>query len=98
MIVDFYTSFDIFELLVGIASRYASIGVVSGVMQRDVAGIRVKDCDDFSLRFPIGAVIHDELKVEKRSGQIPFERQSTDAGHKLHVRQLHRDIDMKRLL
>jgi hypothetical protein len=53
-----------------------------------VAGVRVKDRDDFGLRFPLGAVIHDELKVEKRSGQIPFERQGADTRHKLHFRQL----------
>src|SRR5215469_701448 len=50
------------ELLVGIAGRYISILIVGGVMQRDVAGVGVKDRDDFGLRLPIGAVIHDELK------------------------------------
>jgi hypothetical protein len=57
----------------------------------------MKDGDDFGVGVPAGRVIPDKLKVEDRSGQIPLERQGGNTEHHLHVRQLHRDIDVKGL-
>jgi len=85
------------ELFVGIAGRYVPIGIVGVIVQRYVAGVRMKDSDDFSVGVPAGSVIPDKLKVEDRSGQIPLERQGGNTEHYLHVRQLHRDIDVKGL-
>jgi hypothetical protein len=35
------------ELFVGIAGRYVPVGIVGVIVQRYVAGVRVKDGDDF---------------------------------------------------
>ncbi len=69
------------ELFVGIAGRYVPIGIVGVIVQRHVAGIRVKDGDDFGIGVPAGSVIPDK----DRSGQIPLERQGGDTEHYLHI-------------
>jgi hypothetical protein len=43
-------------------------------VQRDVAGIRVKDGDNLRFGVRAGDVVGDELKVENGDGQIAFER------------------------
>src|SRR5467141_502218 len=48
--------------------------------------IRVKDRDHLSLGVPVGNVVLDELKVEDRSWQIPFERQGRDTEGNPHFR------------
>jgi hypothetical protein len=45
---------------------FSAIGVI---VQRYVAGVRVKDGDDFGV--PAGSVIPNKLKVEDRSRQTP---------------------------
>jgi hypothetical protein len=42
------------ELFVGIAGRYVPIGIVGAIVQRHVAGVRVKDSDDFGIGVPAG--------------------------------------------
>src|SRR5262249_38938214 len=86
------------EKPVGVAGRYVPVGVIGPVIQRRVAGIRVKDGDDLGIGLPLGDVILDEQKVKNRSGQISFERQGADTEYHLHVCQLHRDIDVKWIL
>jgi hypothetical protein len=63
------------ELFVGIAGRYVPVGIVGVIVQRHVAGVRVKDGDNIGVGVPAGSVIPDKLEVEDRSGQIPLERQ-----------------------
>src|SRR5215813_7183088 len=73
------------QILVGIAGRYIPFGVVGAVVQRHVAGVRVKHGDKLGLGVPTGDVVPDELQVENRSGQITLERQGTDTEHGFHV-------------
>ena len=84
--------------LVRVAGRHIPVGVVRVVVQRHMARICVEDGNNLSRGLPVGDVILDELKVKKRSRQIPFERQGTDAEYRFHVRQLYWNIDMKWLL
>src|SRR6266403_5781246 len=86
------------EFLVRVSGRYHSFGVVGNVVQSYVTGVCVKDSNDLSLRVPVGHICRDELEVENRSGKIPFECQSSNTECHLNLRQLHRDIDMKRFL
>jgi heme/copper-type cytochrome/quinol oxidase subunit 2 len=58
----------------------------------------LKDRNDFRLGIPIGDVILDELHVEDRGRQVPFELQGADTEHHLHVRQFHGNINMQRFL
>src|SRR4029453_14968620 len=58
-------------------------------------GVGVKDRDDLRLCIPIGDVILDELHVEDRGRQVPFELQGADTEHHLHVRQFYRNINVK---
>ena len=82
------------EVLVGIARGDVSIGIVGGIVQRRVAGIGVKDGDHLGFGVRVVDIAGDGLEVEDRGRQIAFERQSVDAVHRLHVLELHRDIDM----
>ena len=63
------------ELLVWIAGRYVSIGVVSLVVQCYVARICVEDCEHVGSYVPVSAIVHDELEVKEGGRQIPFERE-----------------------
>ena len=59
------------KVLVGIARCDVAVGIIGDVMQRHVAGIRVKYRDDLRLGIPIGDVIFDELEVEIEAGRSP---------------------------
>jgi hypothetical protein len=58
------------KLLVGIACRYAPVGVIGDIVQRHMGGIRVEHGDDLRLGIPIGDVILDQLEMENRSRKI----------------------------
>jgi hypothetical protein len=98
--LDFHTALDQVgdQIPIGIAGRNATVGIVRAVMQRDVAGVRVKDRNDLRLGIPTGYVVLDELHVEDRGRQVPFELQGADTEHHLHVRQFHRNINVQRFL
>ena len=72
------------KVFVRIAGCHIPFVVVRLVVQRHVARIRVKDRDHLSLGIPVGDVVLDELKVEDRSRQIPFERQGRDTKDSLN--------------
>jgi hypothetical protein len=59
------------EVLVGIAGRDVSVGVIGDVVQCHMASIRVKYGDDLRLGSPIGDVIFNELEVEIEAGRSP---------------------------
>jgi hypothetical protein len=98
--LDFHTALDQVgdQIPIGIAGRNATVGIVRAVMQRDVAGVRVKDRNDLRLGIPTGYVVLDELHVEDRGRQVPFELQGADTERHLHVRQFHRNINVQRFL
>ena len=52
------------EFLVRIARRDVAVGVIGDVVQRHMAGVRVKYGYDLRLGMPIGDAIFDQLEVE----------------------------------
>jgi hypothetical protein len=98
--LDFHTALDQVgdQILIRIAGRDATVGIVRAVMQRDVTGVRVKDRNDLRLGVPTGDVVLDELHVEDRGRQVPFELQGADTEHRLYLRQFHGNINVKRFL
>jgi hypothetical protein len=57
-------SHDLGWLRVASSSQDATVGVVRAVMERDVAGIGVKDRNDLRLGIPVRDVAFDDLHAE----------------------------------
>jgi hypothetical protein len=75
------------EFSIGIAGSDVAVGIVRIVVQRLVTRIRMKDRDHFGPAAPVSDIVLDQLHMEDRSRQIPFEHQRADAEDELHFGQ-----------
>lgn len=79
--LDLYAAFHEIrqKFLVRVAGRYHSVGIVRLVVQRHMAGARMKYHDDLGLGLPVGDVFGDELKMKDGRRQVALKRQSGNA-------------------
>jgi hypothetical protein len=85
------------ERLVGVARLYVPFLVVGVIVQGHMTSVGMKYGNDLRLGIPVCNVILQDLNVEERGWQIPFEGQSAHAEYDFHFRQLHGNVDVKRL-